>query len=118
MKIGSPIYGIMAEFDSPQELVNAARLAYETGYRKMSAYTPFPLEELAEALQLRKSKVPLIVLLAGIIGCLGGFYLQYWISVEDYPIVVGGKPYNSWPAFIPVTFELTILFAAFGAVLG
>jgi hypothetical protein len=112
------IYGLMAEFDGPEALLGAARHAYEEGYRRMDAYTPFPVDGLAEAIGFRKTWIPLIVLIGGIVGCVGGFYLQYWISVIDYPINVGGRPFNSWPSFIPVTFELTILLAALSAVLG
>jgi hypothetical protein len=113
-----PIYGVMAEFDSPTALVNAARAAREKGYRKLDAYTPFPIEELSDALHLHKNKLPLIVLIGGIIGGLTGYLLQYYISVIYYPINVGGRPLHSWPAYIIITFELTILFAALSAVLG
>jgi hypothetical protein len=112
------MHGLMAEFSSENSLLNAARLAYETGYRRMDAYSPLPIDGLAEALGFRRTRVPLIVLLGGIIGGAGGFALQYWISVIDYPVNVGGRPYNSWPSFVPVTFELTILVAAFAALLG
>jgi Protein of unknown function (DUF3341) len=112
------IYGLMAEFPNSEALLVAASAAYEEGYRRMDAYTPFPVDGLAEAIGFRKTRIPLIVLIGGIIGCVGGFYLQYWISVIDYPINVGGRPFNSWPSFIPVTFELTILLAALSAVLG
>ena len=112
------IYGLMAEFASPEELLEAARRAFAAGFRKMDAYSPFPVDGLAEAIGFHRSRVPLIVLIGGILGCLGGFFLQYWVSVIDYPINVGGRPLNSWPSFIPVTFELTILSAAFAAVLG
>lgn len=84
----------------------------------MDAYTPFPVDGLAEALGIHKTAVPLIVLVGGMIGLIGGFYLQYWVAVIDYPINVGGRPLNSWPSFVPVTFELTILCAALAAVLG
>lgn len=113
-----PIYGLMAEFASPQALVQAAERASEHGFKRMDAYTPFPVEGLAEALRIERTRVPLIVLIGGIVGCLGGFFLQYWVAVIDYPLNVGGRPLNSWPAFIPVTFEMTILFAALSAFFG
>jgi hypothetical protein len=113
-----PIYGLMAEFDQPEALLEAARRSYAEGYRRMDAYSPFPIDGLAEAIGFRRTWLPLIVLIGGIIGGVGGFYLQYWISVIDYPLNIGGRPLNSWPMFIPVTFELTILLAALSAVLG
>jgi hypothetical protein len=112
------IYGVMGEFDDEQALVTAASRAYREGYRHMDAYTPFPVHGLAEALGFHRNRLPLIVLMGGICGCIGGFLLQYWTSVIDYPINVGGRPFNSWPSFIPVTFETTILVAALSAVLG
>ena len=112
------IYGVIAEFASPQGVLDAARRAYAAGYRSMDAYSPFPIDGLAEAIGFHKTRLPLLVLLGGILGCAGGFYLQYWASVINYPINVGGRPLNSWPAFIPVTFELTILVAALSAVFG
>jgi len=118
MMNGFPLYGLMAEFDSPETLVEAARHAFARGYRRMDGYSPFPVDGLAEALGVKSSPVPLIVLIGGILGCLGGFFLQYWAAVVDYPINIGGRPLNSWPAFIPVTFEVTILFAALAAVFG
>lgn len=84
----------------------------------MDAYSPFPIEELSEAIGFHHTKLPMIVLIGGIIGCLGGFFLQYWVSAIDYPINIGGRPFNSWPSFIPVTFETTVLVAALSAVLG
>jgi hypothetical protein len=108
----------MAEFTSADALLHATRRTYEAGYRRMDAYSPLPIEGLAEAMGFRRTRVPLIVLLGGIAGCAGGFGMQYWISVVDYPVNVGGRPLNSWPSFIPVTFELTILVAAFAALLG
>ncbi len=114
----TPIYGVMAEFDNPTALVNAARAAHEKGYRKMDAYTPFPIEELSEALHLKKNKLPLIVLIGGILGGLTGYLMQYYITVVYFPINVGGRPLHSWPAYIVITFELTILFAAFAAFFG
>jgi hypothetical protein len=114
----APIYGLLAEFESPDELVGAVRRARAAGYRKMDAYTPFPVEHLAEELGFHRSALPLVVLIGGLVGCAGGFLLQYWISAVDYPLNIGGRPLNSWPSFIPVTFELTILVAALSAVLG
>lgn len=113
-----PLYGLMAEFDSPEHLLDAARRAFTAGYRRMDAYSPFPVDGLAEAIGFHRTRVPLIVLIGGIIGCIGGFFLQYWAAVIDYPINIGGRPLNSWPAFIPVTFELTILLAALFAFFG
>jgi hypothetical protein len=113
-----PLYGVMAEFDNPTDLVAAARETYEAGYRRINGYSPFPIEELSEAIGFTKSSLPLIVLIGGILGGLGGFFMQYWMEVIDYPVNVGGKPPNSWPAFIPITFEMTVLCAAFAAVLG
>jgi hypothetical protein len=118
METRPPIYGLLAEFENPQDLLIAARRAYEAGYRRMDAYTPFPIDGLAEAIGFHHTRLPLIVLIGGIIGGIGGFLLQYWVSVIAYPLNVGGRPLNSWPAFIPVTFELTILVAALSAVLG
>ena len=113
-----PIYGLMAEFDSPEALLEAGRRAFAAGFRKMDAYSPFPVDGLAEAIGFHHTRVPLIVLIGGIIGCLVGFYLQYWVAVIDYPLNIGGRPLNSWPSFIPVTFELTILIAALFAFFG
>ena len=112
------IYGMMAEFDNPEQLSAGAERAHTAGYRRMDAYSPYPIEGLAEVIGFKRTHLPLIVLIGGILGGIGGFCLQYWTSVIDYPILVGGKPYNSWPAFIPVTFETTILGAALAAVLG
>jgi Protein of unknown function (DUF3341) len=113
-----PLYGVMAEFDNPNRLVAAARRTYEAGYRRINGYSPYPIEELWEAIGFHHTSLPLIVLIGGIIGGLGGFLLQYYVAVIDYPLNVGGKPFNSWPAFIPITFEMTILCAAFAAVFG
>jgi hypothetical protein len=113
-----PLYGIMAEFDNPSDLVAAARLTHEAGYRRINGYSPYPIEELSEAIGFTRTSLPLIVLIGGILGGLGGFFMQYWMEVIDYPLNVGGKPFNSWPAFIPITFECTVLVASFAAVLG
>ena len=114
----SATYGLMAEFDDPNDLVSATRQARTQGYRKMDAYSPLPIEELHEALGAHHTRLPLIVLLGGIAGCVGGYALQYWAAAIAYPLNVGGKPLHSWPAFIPVTFECTILVAALSAVFG
>ena len=113
-----PIYGVIAEFETPTALVNAARAAREAGYRKLDAYSPFPIEELSDALHLHKNKLPLIVLIGGIMGGLTGYLLQYFITVIYYPINIGGRPLHSWPAYIIITFELTILLASLAAVFG
>jgi len=112
------LYGLMAEFDDPNDLVAAARKANQAGYRRMDAYSPLPIEELHEALGLHHTRLPLIVLIGGLVGCIGGYALEWWTSTMAYPINVGGKPLHSWPAFIPVTFECTILLAALSAVFG
>lgn len=111
------IYGLMAEFESPNDLLAAAKRAHAAGFRKLDAYTPFPVEGLAEAIHVHRNRLPRFVLIGGIIGCLAGFGFQYYASVIDYPLNIGGRPFNSWPSFIPITYELTILFAAFTAVL-
>src|SRR5437870_3231476 len=112
------IYGIMAEFDSASDLVVAARKTHEAGYRKIDAYSPFPVEELAEAIGFHKNRVPLVTLIGAMIGGLSGYLMQYWIAAVDYPVNVGGRPVHSWPSFIVVTFEMTILFGGIFAVLG
>src|SRR6516225_6743938 len=113
-----PIYGVMAEFETPTALVNAARAAREKGYRKLDAYSPFPIEELSDALHLHKNMLPLVVLIGGIIGGVTGYLLQYYITVYQYPLNIGGRPLHSWPAYIIITFELTILLASLSAVFG
>jgi Protein of unknown function (DUF3341) len=118
MKASLPIYGVMAEFDDPTSLVAATERAHQEGYRCMDAYSPFPIEELHDALGSRHTRLPLVVLIGGMTGCIGGYLLQYWSSAVAYPLNIGGKPLHSWPAFIPVTFECTILVAALSAVLG
>ncbi len=112
------IYGLIAEFDNPTALVKAARAARDKGYRKLDAFSPFPIEGLTDALHLHKNLLPLIVLGGGITGGLTGFLLQYYVTVINFPINVGGRPLDSWPSYIIITFELTILFGALSAVLG
>ncbi len=114
----SAVYGLMAEFEDPNSLVAAAHRAYHEGYRTMDAYSPLPIEELHEAIGMKHTKLPLIVLIGGLVGCIAGFGLQVWASMVANPMNVGGKPLFSWPAFIPVTFECTILGAALSAVFG
>ena len=108
----------MAEFDSAQELLDAAHKAHEAGYQKMDAYSPFPVEGLAEAIGFHKNRVALVVLLGGLFGGISAYAMQYWVAVITYPVNVGGRPYHSWPSFIIVTFELTILFGGLSAAIG
>lgn len=114
----APIYGIMAEFDNPTDLLHATEATYAAGYRKIDAYSPYPIEELSDAVGFHKTRIPLVVLCGAILGGLSGYFLQYWISAISYPLNVGGRPYVSWPAFIIVTFEMTILFGGISAVVG
>ncbi len=112
------LYGVMAEFETPEGLLAGIRASRRAGYEDLDAYTPYPIEAVWEEIGHHHSKVPLLVLIGGILGGLGGFALQYWTSVIDYPLNVGGRPFNSWPAFIVPTFECTILAAAASAVFG
>ncbi len=112
------LYGLLAEFDNPTDLTRAARAARDAGYRRLEAYSPFPVEDLPEALGHPTTRLPWVIFLGGLVGCVGGFLMQYWMMAVDYPMNVGGKDPNSWPMFIPVTFECTVLAAAFAAVLG
>lgn len=112
------LYGLLAEFDTPDAVIAAARRAREAGYTKLDGYSPYPLEELIDALRLRRTRLPWFVLLGGIVGCAAGFALQIWTSVVDYPLNIGGRPYLSLPAFIVPAYETTILFAAIAAVIG
>jgi hypothetical protein len=112
------LYGLMAEFATPDELLEAARAAHRAGYTRMDAYSPYPVEGLAEAIGFRQTRIPMVVLIGAIIGAVGGYFMQWFSSVHHYPMNIGGRPYNSWPAFIPITFECAILLAAAGAVFG
>ena len=117
-KTETPLYGLMAEFDSAQALINAANKTREAGYTRADAYSPFPIHGLAEALGFKERSVAPIVLAGGITGGLAGYGLEYWTQVIDFPMNIGGRPYHAWVSFIPPAFETTILFAAFSAVLG
>lgn len=110
------IYGAMAEFDTPEDLIAACEKAYASGYRKMDAYAPMPVNGLAEAIGYKRNWVATCVLIGGICGAVGGFSLLEWITVVAYPHNVGGRPYNSWPAYIPITFECMILLSALTAL--
>lgn len=112
------IYGLLAEFDTPTQLVDAANKVREAGYTKTDAFSPFPLHEIDEALGIKRSILPYLVFGGAITGLLSGLALQIFVHYIDYPIIVGGRPFLSIPSFIPPTFELTILFAAFTAVGG
>ena len=112
------LHGVVAEFTTPDGLVIACRKAHAAGYRRMDAYTPYPMEEAADAIGFEKTQVPLVTLMGGILGGLSGFLMQYWIHVYAFPLNIGGRPLNSWPSFIIITFEMTILFAGISAVVG
>src|ERR1700722_15628295 len=113
-----PIYGIMAEFDSAQALVDAAKKTFEAGYKKIDAYSPFPIEGLADEIGFHHDEVPLVVLIGGIIGGCTGYLMQYWMSAVDYPLNIGGKPPHPWPPFIIIPFDMAILLGGISAVFG
>src|SRR6266702_3853590 len=118
MEQRSHIYGVLAEFATPEQLLEAVKKVREAGYRHIDAFTPFPVEGLYEAMGLKRNNVPLITLLGGLAGGIGGFGFQYWVNTLAYPMNIGGRPLNSWPAFFPVRFVLTFLEAAVCAVIG
>ncbi len=113
---GVPLYGVMAEYDNEHDVVHAARRMYELGYRRMDGFTPIPVHGLDEAIGRRRTRLPLLVLMAGITGAVGGFSMMAYSAAVHYPINVAGRPYISWPMFIPITFECTILLASLTAV--
>lgn len=112
------LYGLIAEYTEASEILGAARRAYREGYRQMDAYTPFPVEGLPESLGFRDHLVPWIMFIGGALGCALGFGFLYWTTVIDYPLNVGGRPLYSWPMWIPITFECTVLLSAFAGVVG
>jgi hypothetical protein len=114
----SSLHGVMAEFASAEELLSATHRTRAAGYKAVDAYSPFPIHGMSEALALPKSPIPLMVLIGALAGTLLGFGLEYWVSVLEYPVMVGGKPYFSWPAFIPVAYETTILLGGLTAAIG
>ncbi len=118
MNTASVIHGLAAEFATHRDLLTAARAARDQGYRQMDAYTPFPVEGLPLALGRKRTLVPLIVLIGGMIGGTGGYFMEWYANVISYPLNIGGRPLHSWPLFIPITFELTILCAALSAFFG
>jgi hypothetical protein len=114
---GQTLFGLAAEFETHEQLVRAAEQSHAAGFRRMDAYAPFPVDGLAEALG-KKNRIPLLVLLGGIVGGTSAYFMQWFASVVSYPINVGGRPLHSWPAFVPITFELTVLGAALTAFFG
>jgi hypothetical protein len=118
MKPKTPTYGMLAEFDDPQTLIDAAKRTRDAGYSHVDAFTPFPVEGLHDAIGFHSSRLPLIVLIGGIVGFAVGFGMQWFAQVVHYPLNIGGRPLNAWPAYIPIAFEVTILFASFAAIFG
>ena len=118
MPIQEGTYGLLAEFDTPSDLVRAAQSAYDSGYRRMDCYTPYPVEEAAAAIGFHRDSVSLICLIGGLLGVVAMFSLETWISVWAYPLNIGGRPYYSWPAFIVPAYEWTILFSGLSAAFG
>ena len=112
------VWGLLAQFKTSDELLHAARRAYADGYRRLDAYSPYPVPDLAEAIGFRRNSVPLVCLIGGLLGGSAAYILQYWINVIAYPLNVGGRPLHAWPSFIPPTFEMAVLFAGFGAFFG
>lgn len=117
-KASRGMYGLLAKFNAQEDLITAANRTYSQGYRQFDAYSPYPVEELSRAMHLRPSPLPYVILAGGIIGGVGGFLMMAFATVIDYPLNIGGRPLFSWPAYIPITFELTVLFAALFGILG
>jgi hypothetical protein len=114
----NPLYGVMAEFDSAQALVDASKRAVAAGFTKMEAYSPIPVEELNDIIHKKRTKLTMLILIGGLAGMATGFGLQYWSSAIEYPMNIGGRPYATWPAFVIPSYELTILFSALTAAIG
>ena len=112
------LYGLLAEFDDPRNLLEATRVVRAAGYRSIDAYTPIPVHGLIEVLGNRPTRLPWLTFVGGLLGAITAYAMQYYIAVIDYPLNIGGRPYHSWPAFIPVVFELTVLGASLFSVLG
>ncbi len=117
-KSGPSTYALLAQFLTSEDVLHATTSAYASGYRRMEAYSPMPVEGLSEALGFTKNRIPVVVFIGGLVGGLLGYGMQWYSAVVDYPIIVGGRPFNSWPSFVPITFETTVLMAAFAAVFG
>jgi Protein of unknown function (DUF3341) len=117
-RVTTPVYGLMAEFETPTEVLVAAKKTFAEGYRNIDAYSPQPVHGLAEAIGFRKNRVALVCLVGGLLGLATGLALQEWINLSAYPLNIGGRPLNSWPSFIIVCFELTILFGGLSACIG
>lgn len=116
--VGQPVYGLMAEFETPTDILVAAQKAFAQGYRRMDAYSPQPVHGLAEAIGFQKNRVALVCLVGGLLGLITAYVLQAWINLSAYPLNIGGRPLHSWPAFVIVCFELTILFGGLSACFG
>ena len=112
-----PLHGLMAQFESANDLVHAADAVRKAGYTRTDAYSPFPIPEIDHALGIKNSKLPFVILAGGLTGCFGGFFMQWFANTTHYPLNIGGRPMNSWPMFIPITFEMTILLSSLTAVL-
>ena len=118
MPVREGIYGLLAEFNTPGELVRATEAAHAEGYRRMECYTPYPVEEAADALHFHKNRVPLVTLIGGLMGVTTAFLMETWINVWSYPLNIAGRPLFSWPAFIIPAYEWTILFSGLAAAFG
>jgi hypothetical protein len=112
------LYGLLAKFDSSEHLIAAVKRVAQSGYRRFDAYTPYPVEELDRAMRLKPSPLPYVILGGGILGGVGGFFMQAYAQVVDLPLNIGGRPLFSWPAYVPISFELTVLLGAVFGILG